>query len=403
MTLPGFDLVFLTLPSPHVMPAFFSRAGLARSLASLCFVLLFFFAAPPSNTARAQDAAAPLDSLARAFKAEHDVPGLIVATTGPGEQRVRTYGVASREDRTRLTREARFEIGSVTKVFTALLLAEAAERDAARLDDSLGAWLPDSVAAPAYTDSAGTRRPIRLRHLATHTAGLPKLPGNLGLRANPADPYADYGPQALHAFLGRHDLPRAPGARHAYSNLGAGLLGHLLARRADTSYAALLEQRILDPLGLRATYAPLLSDTASAGPRLAQGYAPSGEATSYWRFDALAGAGALRSTAGDMLRFLEAQIQPNATPLPAAIRRTHETRHAVSDALSMALGWHVLDRPGDAVEPVYWHNGGTGGFKSFVGSAPKAERGIVVLANRAVPTQAFNAFAFRLVRAQSRP
>jgi CubicO group peptidase (beta-lactamase class C family) len=403
MTLPGFDLVFLTLPSPHVMPAFFSRAGLARSLASLCFVLLFFFAAAPSNTARAQDAAAPLDSLARAFKAEHDVPGLIVATTGPGEQRVRTYGVASREDRTRLTREARFEIGSVTKVFTALLLAEAAERDAARLDDSLGAWLPDSVAAPAYTDSAGTRRPIRLRHLATHTAGLPKLPGNLGLRANPADPYADYGPQALHAFLGRHDLPRAPGAQYAYSNLGAGLLSHLLARRADTSYAALLERRILDPLGLRATYAPLPSDTASAGPRLAQGYAPSGEATSYWRFDALAGAGALRSTAGDMLRFLEAQMQPEATPLPAAIRRTHETRHAVSDALSMALGWHVLDRPGDAVEPVYWHNGGTGGFKSFVGFAPKAERGIVVLANRAVPTQAFNAFAFRLVRAQSRP
>jgi CubicO group peptidase (beta-lactamase class C family) len=340
-----------------------------------------------AGVASAQHPAA-VDSTARAFKAETNVPGLVVGTLVDGQSHVSTYGVADRADSTSLTADTRFEIGSVTKAFTGLLLAERASRDAVPLDAPIGQFLPDSVRSPTADGP-----PIRLRHLATHTSGLPRLPANLSLRQNRTDPYADYTPAKLHAFLNDVTLSTPPGSTYAYSNVGAGLLGHLLARHADTTYAALLKDRVLAPLGLHDTSVPASSDTDD--PRLATGYTRMGPAP-YWSFDALAGAGALRSTPVDLLRFLRAHLSPEQAPLSTPLRHTHQVRHR-AERRALTLSWHVSEGPDGS--RLYWHNGGTGGFRSFVGFDRQANRAVVVLANQALSLRRFNQFAFRVVRA----
>lgn len=330
-----------------------------------------------------------LDSLARAFKAETNPPGLVVGVADGSGTRVLRYGVVSLDDSARVRPDTRFEIGSVTKVFTSLLLAAMDARGTVDLRAPIGDHLPDSVGTPSVEG-----QPIELRHLATHTSGLPRLPSNFA-PANRANPYADYTPAKLHAFLDDVQPSSAPGSTYAYSNVGGGLLGHLLARRAGTSYAALLDRRVLQPLGLDDTYVPTAADTT--GPHLATGYTSTDRPAAYWIWDALAGAGALRSTATDLLHFLQMNLQPDESSLAQAIRQTHEIRHRSSKQLALTLGWHVS--PSSDGSQFYWHNGGTGGFRSFVGFNRNSDVALVVLSNEALPLRRFNAFAFQLVRA----
>jgi CubicO group peptidase (beta-lactamase class C family) len=358
------------------------------TLGTLLIAALVLSVVPAASAQDAALDAAPVDSLARAFKAEATPAGLVVGAASGSHTRIWRYGVASLTDSTRLRPDMRFEIGSITKVFTSLLLAEAVERGALRLDDPIQAYLPDSVTAPVRDGP-----PITLRHLAAHTSGLPRLPANLA-PATPADPYADYTPRKLHAFLEGAELESPPGSTYAYSNAGAGLLGHLLARQADTSFAALLDRRILQPLGLRDTYVPTPGDTSHA--RFADGHTGLGRPASPWIFDALAGAGAIRSTAPDLLRFLQQHLGPDTTALPVAIRATHRVQHARAERSSVALGWHV-EAASDGAR-LYWHNGGTGGFRSFAAFSLDSNTALVVLVNQAVSMQAFNRFAFRLLR-----
>ncbi len=265
-----------------------------------------------------------------------------------------------------------FEIGSVTKVFTALLLAEMAERGDVALDDPVAAYLPDTVAT-----SFGEQ--VTLAHLATHTSGLPRLPANLA-PADPANPYADYTAGQMYGFLADYTLPREPGAAFEYSNLGAGLLGHLLARHAGTSYEALLRARVLGPLGLGDTGVTL---TPAQQARLAPGYS-AGQPVPGWDLPTLAGAGALRSSADDLLRYLAAhlglaELGLAETPLAEAMRATHAPRsEAGRDSVRIGLGWMVQTTGGGEI---LWHNGGTGGYRSFIGFDRDRGRGVVVLTN----------------------
>ena len=140
-----------------------------------------------------------------------------------------------------------FEIGSATKVFTSLLLADAVKRGDVALTDPASKFLPTDAKMP---ERGGTQ--ITLADLATHTSGLPRLPSNLAPK-DPGNPYADYTPAQLYAFLSSHQLARDIGSRYEYSNLGAGLLGHLLARRAGVSYESLVKERIAGPLEMTST------------------------------------------------------------------------------------------------------------------------------------------------------
>ncbi len=327
-------------------------AGLALSLVSAQQAL------PPDSAIRAllvRRVAAFLDS------GKHGtgiVVGLLDATS---TRRIVAIGV----DSTRV-----FEIGSITKAFTTSLLQDMVERGEVRLDDPVTKFLPRSVRMPARNG-----RQITLLDLATQVSGLPRMPSNFAPR-DQANPYADYSVQQMYAFLSSYELTRDVGADYEYSNLGMGLLGHVLALKAGSSYEDLVRRRILGPLGMRETAITL---TPALRARLAPGHDAGGAVVPNWDLPTLAGAGALRSTAPDMLTFLAANLDSAATPLSRTLRKTHGGRHATNNAaLQVGLGWHILSRP---VGKIVWHNGGTGGYRSFIGFDPARRLGVVVLSN----------------------
>ncbi len=298
-------------------------------------------------------------------------PGIVVGLVDAGGRRVVAWGSAGKSE-VALDGRTEFEVGSITKVFTAALLADAVARDELTLDDPVAKLLPASVKVPDYHG-----REITLVDLATHSSGLPRLPTNLR-PANPANPYADYTVQQLYDFLSGYQLTRAPGERYEYSNLGAGLLGHALALRAGKSYEALLRERVLRPLGMDQTGIALgVIETA----HLAQGHNDQGRPVPGWDIPILAGAGALRSNATDMMKFVAANLAPPRSGLPALFAMMRRPRLNVSPTLAVGLAYHIDSRYG---HPIVWHNGGTGGFHSFVGYDTAAGVGVVVLSNSAM-------------------
>ena len=337
------------------MTGVFRRAALALALAA------------GAAGARAQPALPPdVAAYTAARTADGPFVGLVVGVVDASGARAWGFGrTSTAADAPAPDGATRFEVGSVTKTFTALLLAEAAARGEVTLATPVGALLPDTLRlAPGVAA-------LTLRQLVTHTSGLPRLPTNLGMPGaglDLRDPYAAYSPARLHAFLA--DV-RLDSARFAYSNVGAGLLGYLLARRAGTTYAALLADRITGPLGLGAT--GLAPDPA----RDATGHA-GGAPVPFWTFtDALVGAGGVRASADDLLRYLAAHLGLVETPLADALRATHAVQAEASRGRGIALAWFTGGPDGR----LRWHNGGTGGFTSFVGFDPATGRGVVVLSN----------------------
>jgi CubicO group peptidase (beta-lactamase class C family) len=270
----------------------------------------------------------------------------------------------------RLDGDTVFEIGSITKAFTAILLADMSLRGEVKLDDPVSKYLPESVKMPAYQG-----RQITLLDLTTQTSGLPRMPGNFH-PADPSNPYADYTPAQMYEFLSSYTLTRAPGEKYDYSNLGVGLLGNALARRAGKSYEELVTERILKPLQMTRSSITL---SAAQKANFAPGHAENLSLTANWDLPTFAGAGALRSTANDMLRFLAANMTPPDTPLGRAMALSHGIRKPTGmPEVSIAMGWHVTDKHGT---PIVWHNGGTGGYRTWAGFAPSTKTAVVVLCN----------------------
>jgi D-alanyl-D-alanine-carboxypeptidase/D-alanyl-D-alanine-endopeptidase len=318
----------------------------------------------------------PPDSVVRGILRERvgagQAEGLVVGLLeADGTRRIVAYGRSDGPGHRPLDGATVFEIGSVTKVFTCSLLAEMAGRGEVRLDQPVAELLPRTVRVPARGDTV-----ITLLDLATQHSGLPRLPTNLA-PANPANPYADYTVERLYGFLSGYTLPRAPGARYEYSNLGMGLLGHALALRAGKPYEALLTERVLAPLGMSDTRVTLTPDQKS---RLAAGHDGAGVEVPSWDLPTLAGAGALRSSANDMLRFLAAQVDSDTTALSRALIATHRARRKLGTNVMIGLAWHRLSAFG---AEIVMHNGGTGGYRSFAGFDPAMHVGVVVLANTA--------------------
>ncbi|MFE0755713.1 serine hydrolase [Inquilinus sp. NPDC058860] len=294
--------------------------------------------------------------------------GIVVGVIGPEGRRIVSYGRLDRDDPRIPDGDTVFEIGSVTKVFTALLLAGMAREGEVALDDPVAQHLPVGVRVPERG------RAITLVDLATHTSGLPRMPANFAPR-DPRDPYADYTQAQLFDFLSGYRLPRDVGAEFEYSNLGAGLLGQALAYRAGTDYETLVRTRIVEPLGLRSTAIELPPNLQA---RLAPGHDAALETVPNWYLPTLAGAGALRSTANDLLAFLGAVMGYDDSPLRPAMDDMLAVRRDGAKGGQVALGWMVMPRGEDEL---VWHNGGTGGYRSFVGFLRKARIGVVALSN----------------------
>jgi D-alanyl-D-alanine-carboxypeptidase/D-alanyl-D-alanine-endopeptidase len=236
-----------------------------------------------------------------------------------------------------------YEIGSVTKTFTATLLAQAVLSGRVTLDTPVAQLLPD-FKIPSHGG-----KEITLSDLATQHSGLPRMPSNF-LPKDPANPFADYDAAKLKAFLAGYELPRDPGAAYEYSNLGFGLLGYALEQLEHTTYGAVTDEEILKPLGMTMS-GTVFTDAMRA--HLAPGHLYTGEAAKNWDLDALAGAGAIRSTANDMLRYLKANMGINQSPLAAAMKLAQRPRSDMAKTVRIGLAWMTADKgsSGTTVRP----------------------------------------------------
>lgn len=278
----------------------------------------------------------------------------------------RTYQCADAKDTSRIGPDAAFEIGSVSKTMTAALLADLIGQGKGSLDDPLSAWLPEGTKLPQFQG-----KPILLRHVVTHTSGLPALPSRMGA-PDMTDPYAKLDEAALLASLGDVTLTAAPGTKFEYSNFASMVLSYAVARRAGTDMETLLKQRLFAPLGMRHAYV----DVAPAGVRAAVGHTPNARATSAWHFQTnLAGVGGVRATLDDMVRYVQGQLGTESTSISAALQRSQQK---VSDAPPMAMNWMLMPVGG---RTVHVHEGGTGGFSSFVSFDKDKQRGVVILSD----------------------
>jgi CubicO group peptidase (beta-lactamase class C family) len=311
--------------------------------------------------------------------------GMVVGIIDRRGRRVIAAGRGSSADPRPLDGDTAFEIGSISKVFTSLLLQQSVSRGELKLDEPAGRFAPKGMAMP---QSGG--RQITLADLSTHHSGLPGDDAAFWGK-DPNRVTANYDTARLLRFVTQAKLSHAPGTRYNYSNIGASVLGQFLARQADKPYGQLVRERIAAPLGMNATtLAPAPAARVAIGHNDARKPVPPFEAQAYDP------AGGLRSTTNDMLTFLGAELGAVKTPLAPALRAQWSTlrRQAINPGIQVALGWHVTLRPrGDIV----WHNGGTPGFRTFAGFNPRTGVGVVVLSNATTGRPAPNDIGLHLL------
>ena len=301
----------------------------------------------------------------------HQGVGIVVGVVEPQGRRVVAYGSLDKGDPRPLNGDTIFEIGSTTKVFTSLVLADMVQRGEVALADPVAKYLPAEAKVP---ERGG--RAITLVDLSTHTSGLPRMPSNFRPK-DPANPYADYTVDQLYQFLSSYQLTRDIGSQFEYSNLGGGLLGQALAHRGGVDYEALVRSRITGPLGMNSTGITLSPEMKA---RLAVGHNDKLVTVPNWDLPALAGAGALRSSVNDMLTFLAANLGYVKSPLAPAMAAMLSVRRPTGapGGGEIGLGW-LITKPSE--DEIVWHNGGTGGYRSFIGYDAKTRVGVVVLSN----------------------
>jgi D-alanyl-D-alanine-carboxypeptidase/D-alanyl-D-alanine-endopeptidase len=262
-----------------------------------------------------------------------------------------------------------YEIGSISKTFTATLLADNIIKGKMKADDPASKYLPASVKVPTYK---GSGKPITLGNLSDHTSSLPRMPSNMP-ESDPKDPAADYTPELMYAFLSSYVLPREVGSEFEYSNFAVGLLGQIQALAAGTSYEEALTSVITSHLKMKETgitLSPRMKDNLAVGHSM-------GMPVHNWDLNCMQGAGGIRSSAHDMLLYLSANLGLTKSQLSKAMELTHIPRHDKAGD-RVGLGWFISKgSQGD----VFAHNGGTGGYLTFAGFVKETGRGVVVLTN----------------------
>lgn len=325
---------------------------------------LFVAAACGAQSPSALDA--KIDAIARRHLQTDFAVGFVVGTLVGDRTWVQGYGKVSPDSEAVPDGRTVYEIGSISKVFTGILLADAVGREEVALDDPVQKHLPDGVEMPRRGGD------VRMVDLATHRSGLARMPLNFK-PAEPRNPFADYTVALLYDGLPKTKLYSKPGTRYMYSNYAFGLLGHILARKAGaTTFDEVLGGRLTGRLGLEETRCIL---TKGMKARFAPAHDHRSGARAAWDFDALAGCGGIRSTADDLLKFARANLHPDRTEIADALRLA-QRKHATEGGPPVGLGWH-FDRSGERL----WHSGGTGGFRSFLGIDPARGFAVVVLSN----------------------
>jgi CubicO group peptidase (beta-lactamase class C family) len=313
-----------------------------------------------------------VERLVRPYIQKGNTAGIVVAVINGGKIRRYSYGTTDKnKNELPDPNKTIFEIGSVTKTFTSLLLAQQVSKGRMRLNDPVSKYLPDSIPLLSFKGA-----PIQIVHLANHTSGLPRLPSNIfNGHVDPRNPYKHYVADSLYSFLIQFRPTVPPGTVFSYSNLGAGILGTILEEQYHMDFGHVVIKHICKPLGMLHTFVdipkPLLTD-------FAQGYNENGIATIPWDLASLKGSGAIRSTLNDMIRFVQAQMNGRSV-LEKYVQQTHISTFCGPGQV-MGLGWRI-DTTGQ--QTYYHHSGGTGGFRSFIGLNIERQLAVVILSNAA--------------------
>jgi CubicO group peptidase (beta-lactamase class C family) len=342
-------------------------------------------AVPPSREADSRLAELVTRHVERELQKNSHI-GLVVGVVSKDQEVLLGFGRQRSGDSATPTVDTVFEIGSITKTFTGILLARLVESGELELDDRIGELLPEG-----WTLSEAARE-VTLQHLTTHTSGFPRLPANLLGVTNVfgqifgGDPYRSYSEEDFREALAEVELEFEPGTSREYSNFAVGLLGHVLSTQYGTDYETLLKSEILGPLGMHRTVItnePWHDEHVAPGYRGALKIGPATLAlgSSAWELpNHLAGAGGIRSTGGDMLRYLKANMGLIQTPLDAAIREAHQELYQEYPGRAMGMNW-IRSFDDSIAQTVLWHNGGTGGYRSYLGFTEDRQFGVVVLSN----------------------
>lgn len=273
-----------------------------------------------------------------------------------------------------------FEIGSITKTMTSMVFADGIQRSELKLDDPVQMYLPKDITVPLRGSHA-----ITLEDLATHTSGMPRIASlQMGqLLVNPKleeNPYAKFDAEQLKKALASTKPVVSKKPTIAYSNFGTGLLGYALCLKYGKSYGDLLKERLFGPLGMKDSSLVVPESDKS---RFIDCFKADGKPCSHWDFtDVTAGAGGVRSTAADMLLYLEAG-SGRTKPLRTAFELATAPQYEMPPAGKIGLAWIISEGPNK--KRFYWHNGGTGGFSSFCAFAKDPAVAVVVLSNRSCP------------------
>ena len=313
------------------------------------------------------DTDAILHEQVKGFFKKAKAPGLIIGISQNGEKKFYNYGYADSASKQQFNANTIFEIGSITKTFTANLLFQLDERKILDVQKSVLNYLPSGFNNDSVLQKA------TLSNIASQTSGLPRLPANLGKLKEYTlmQPYQFYTREHLYSFL--KSLKKINPGTYAYSNLGFGLLSIIEENVTAMSFESLLNKHIFQPLQMDNSYI----DAKKNQTYTATGYFY-GKPADYWKFDCMAGAGAIKSTATDILKYLDAHFEYKDENFSAVVHKITQPVKPVATNMQICYGWHTLE---DLKHRVYWHNGGTYGFSTFAAFEPHTKTSVVLAAN----------------------
>jgi len=324
----------------------------------LFIAILFFY----NNSIAQVNAVHPIQSKLDSVFKLNSVPGILVASSVKGKHQLFTVGVADKKLNIPFTEETQFEMGSISKTFTAFIVESVLEKNKISDTSLITQFLPDSL-----TKNKAIAH-IQLLHLLNHTSGLPRLPENIGIPQDRLQPYANYDKEQLYYYLSKTE-PKTFG-RIAYSNLGVGLAGVIAENISGKSYEQLLSEYINKPFQLKHTGI----QSAKKMPK-ATGYFGN-EVATYWDMNVMVGAGGIKTDANDLLRYLDYIAFNQSLPV---VKSVLQKTTQLNKQVAISKAWHTIEKEGKTL--LYWHNGGTYGFSTFAAFNPTTQNSIIVVIN----------------------